>query len=57
MAVILENIHGRRMIRVSTDDIISIVREYQTSVCGLCSYDEIRNILGKKEIYLPEDVQ
>ncbi len=56
MAVILENLHGRRMIRVSTDDIISIVREYQTSVCGLCSYDEIREILNRKELYLPEEI-
>lgn len=56
MAEILENMHGRRMIRVSTDDVISIVREYQSSVCGITSYNEVREILDKKELYLPEDL-
>lgn len=56
MAQIMENLHGRRMVRVSTDDIISIIREYQNAVCGITSYKEVRCILDKKEMYLPEDI-
>lgn len=56
MAQIVENLHGRRMVRVSTDDVISIIREYQNSVCGITSYEEVRKILDTKDLYLPEDL-
>jgi len=56
MAVIIENKSGRRMIRLNTDDILDIVREYQRAVCGLKEYSAIRNKLDKSELYLPEDV-
>lgn len=56
MAVIVENLHGRRMVRVSTDDVISIIREYQSAVCGVASYDRVREILDRKEFFLPEDI-
>ena len=56
MATIVENLNGRRLIRVSTDDVISIVREYQNSTYNLATYDEIRKKLDKTEIYLPEDL-
>ena len=55
MAEIIENMNGRRLIRVSTDDIISLVREYQQYACESSSYREIREKLDKKDIYLPED--
>ena len=55
MAEIIENMNGRRFIRVSTDDIISLVREYQQYACESSSYREIREKLDKKDIYLPED--
>ena len=55
MATIVENLNGRRLIRVSTDDIISLVREYQTVNCNTKSYEETRTLLDKKNIYLPED--
>ena len=55
MATIVENLNGRRLIRVSTDDIISLVREYQTVNCNTKSYEETRKLLDKKNIYLPED--
>ncbi len=55
MAEILENLNGRRVIKISTDDIISIVREYQNTVCGMTSYAEIRNALDNKDLYIPED--
>ncbi len=56
MAEIMENLYGRRMIRMSTDDIISVVREYQNAVSGANSYEQIRNKLDIIQIYLPEDI-
>ncbi len=56
MAVIIENRKGRRLIRLNTDDIICIVREYQNNVCGIYEYSEIRNKLNNIELYLPEEV-
>lgn len=56
MATIVENMHGRRTIRMTTDDIISIVREYQSIACSSQSYRETREKLDKAEIYIPEDV-
>ena len=53
---ILENDFGRRNIKVSTDDIISIVREYQRLVGVGKDYDEIRNILDQNNIFLVEDL-
>ena len=56
MARIIENKRGRRIIRVSTDDVISIVREYQNTILNTRDYKTIREKLNAKEIYLPEDV-
>lgn len=55
MAEIIENIHGRRLIRISTDDVISIVKTYQTIACESETYDEIRDKLDNKDLYIPED--
>ncbi len=56
MAYIIENQKGRRMIRLNTNDIIDIVREYQNITCNSCTYNEIREKLNKKELYIPEDI-
>lgn len=56
MAQIIENKKGRRMVKVSTNDIISIVREYQQTIKNANSYDEIRRLLNNTQIYLPEDL-
>ena len=55
MAFIVENKNGRRIIRLNTDDIINIVREYQNMTCNLYSYSEIREKLDKLELFIPED--
>lgn len=55
MAEILENMNGRRLIRVSTDDVISLVKEYQVIACDSSNYQEIREKLDKADLYLPED--
>ncbi|MGN0018869.1 MAG: hypothetical protein ACI37S_07510 [Candidatus Gastranaerophilaceae bacterium] len=57
MARIIENEEGkRRLIKMNSDDIISIVREYQKHVKYRNNYDEIRNQLQDCVIYVPEDV-
>ncbi len=56
MAKIIENNNGRRTIRLNTDDIINIVREYQNYARNSISYNEIRNRLDRVEMYLPEDM-
>ena len=56
MAYIIENKKGRRLIRLNTDDIINIVREYQNLTCNSYSYSEIREKLNKNEVYIPEDM-
>jgi len=57
MARIIETESGsRRIIKMSTDDIITIVNEYQRLVPrGIC-YNNVRNYLENTVIYIPEDV-
>ena len=56
MAKIIENHNGRRSIRLNSNDIIDIVREYQLITVGSYSYQEIRDKIKNTELYLPEDV-
>ena len=57
MARIIENEAGkRRLIRMSTDDVISVVREYQRVVTIRSSSEEVRNQLEDCVIFIPEDV-
>lgn len=56
MAKIIENLNGRRIIRLNTNDIINIVREYQNITSGLFDYNTIRQKLDITDLYLPEDI-
>ena len=56
MAKIIENEVGRRMVKMSVDDIISVVREYQRIVKNPQTYEGLRMVLSKALMYLPEDV-
>ena len=57
MARIIENEEGkRRIIRMTTDDVLNIVREYQRHVRFRSSYNEIRNQLEDCVIFIPEDM-
>lgn len=56
MAKIIKTSAKRKMIRISTDDILSIITQYQTLTCGKKNYDEIRQILNQNAFYLPEDL-
>ena len=57
MARIIESgQNARRTIKLSTEDILSVVREYQRIVSYNKSITEIRDILQNNVIFLPEDV-
>lgn len=57
MAKIIENIDGkRRMIKLTTDDIISIIREYQSTVKGCLNCNDIRTALENRVFFVPEDI-
>lgn len=57
MAKIIENETGvRRLIRMSVDDILSIVKDYQTIVPRFSTETDARNYLSDTIIFVPEDV-
>lgn len=47
---------NRRIIKISVDDVISIVREYQTICRNSVCYEQTRELLSKADIYIPEDL-
>ena len=57
MAKIIESIGAkRRIIKLTTDDIISVVQEYQRITLGLRNLKDIRDSLQDNIIFLPEEV-
>ncbi len=57
MAIIIENVDGKRnLIKLSTDDIISVVREYQNITYHCQTSAEIRSALADSVIYLPGEI-
>lgn len=46
----------RRLIKLSSDDIISIVQDYQRIVPRTASIKDARNYLEDAVIFIPEDV-
>ena len=54
MARIIES-GGRRIIKLSVDDIISIVQDYQRIVPRFSSALEARDYLSDTVIFIPED--
>lgn len=53
MAKIIEN--KRRIIKLTVDDVLNIVREYQQLTYKSCCYEHTREILEKNNFYIPED--
>ena len=47
---------GRRIIKMSVDDIISVVKEYQMIVPRFSNAEDIRNYLSDTVIFIPEDI-
>lgn len=57
MAKIIENFEGkRRLVKLSTDDVLSIIREYQNSTKGCYSSQEIRSALADRIFFVPEEI-
>lgn len=57
MARIIENETGaRRIIRMSVDDILSIVKDYQAIVPRFSTETDARTYLADTIIFVPEDV-
>ena len=57
MARIIDTVDGKRkMIKLSTDDIISVIREYQNITYKCYSVSDIRSALSDTVIFIPEDV-
>lgn len=54
MAKIIES--ERRIIRLSADDVLNIVREYQNLTRKSCCYEHTREILENSPLFIPEDV-
>ena len=57
MARIIESLDGgRRIVKMSVEDIISVVQEYQRLVPRFSTAEDVRNYLSDTVIYVPEDV-
>lgn len=58
MARIVENPEGRRMIRLSAEDVLTVVSLYQQQLYEVRSrnYDEVHQQLTQQHIYLPEEL-
>ncbi len=57
MARIIESAAGgRRIVKLTTDDVISVVKEYQNIIRRKTDYIQTRDMLEDTVIYLPEDV-
>ena len=54
MARIIEG--QRRIIKMSVDDILNIVREYQQVTRQACCYEHKRELLRKAKFYVPEEL-
>jgi len=57
MAQIINNVSGRRLIKLSVDDILMIVSLYQEKCsCKNYTQEEIRRSLSGQDFYLPEEI-
>jgi len=56
MARIIENNTGRRLIRLSKYDVLSVVREYQQVANKLNNITDIEIALTKRPFFLPEEL-
>jgi hypothetical protein len=54
MAKIIES--KRRIIKLSTDDVLNIVREYQKLTHKSCCYEHTRELINKAPFFIPEDL-
>ena len=58
MARIIESqVGARRIIKMSVDDILSIVQDYQRIVPRFSTIEDARSYLSDTVIYIPEEAQ
>ena len=55
MARIIETNEKRRIIKMSVDDIISVVKDYQQIVPRFSTETEARDFLSDRVIFIPEE--
>ena len=46
----------RKLIQLSTDDVLNIIRQYQQLTHKSCCYDHTREILDRNPMFLVEDI-
>ncbi len=57
MAIIIENNYiKRRTIKLRTEDVISIVKQYQTVTRGYSEAPIVRDLVKNSYFYVPEDL-
>ncbi len=56
MATIIENNTKRRTIKLSTDDVISIIQQYQVITRGYKEAPVVRDLIKNSNFYVPEDI-
>ena len=57
MARIIENETGsRRIIKMSVDDVLSVIKDYQRIVPRFSTEENARNYLEDTVIYIPEEI-
>ncbi len=56
MARIIENKSQRRTIKLSTDDVLWIIQQYQTVTRGHKEVPIVRDLIKNSNFYVPEDV-
>lgn len=57
MAIIIENNYvKRRTIKLSTEDVISIVKQYQTVTRGYSEAPIVRDLIKNSSFCVPEDL-
>lgn len=45
----------RRIVQLSTDDVLNIIRQYRQLTINSCCYEHTREILDRNPMFLPED--
>lgn len=56
MVKIIENSKLRRTVKLSADDVISVIKHYQTVTRGFKEERIVRLLLNDAEFFLPEDI-
>jgi len=56
MAKIIESSSVRRMVKLSSEDVIAVVKHYQHITRGFKEAQIVRLLLNDAEFYLPEDI-